>query len=153
MAADIVARKSLSQKQNSPRVNRLLCLSRSVPGDETHVEDLPGGGQSNLERYIAGQATYRKLKIRREKGPKRMSESEAERAGVGAGAGGPASGQLQAIFLRTNLMRCYCCQPARRLAGSLFYLVLLLLLITMAIIIVAHAVSIPVQDYFQCFFC
>lgn len=53
MAADIVARKLLSQKQNSPRVNRLLCLSRSVPGDETHVEDLPGGGQSNLERYIA----------------------------------------------------------------------------------------------------
>ncbi|GAA82356.1 hypothetical protein AKAW_00471 [Aspergillus luchuensis IFO 4308] len=101
MAADIVARKLLSQKQNSPRVNRLLCLSRSVPGDETHVEDLPGGGQSNLERYIAyGRET-----------------------------------------------------PARRLAGSLFYLVLLLLLITMAIIIVAHAVSIPVQDYFQCFFC
>lgn len=76
-----------------------------------------------------------------------MSESEAERAGVGAGAGGPASGQLQAIFLRANLMRCYCCQPALRLAGWLFYLVLLLLLITMAIIIVAHGVSIPMQDY------
>ena len=81
-----------------------------------------------------------------------MSESEAERAGVGAGAGGPASGQLQAIFLRANLMRCYCCQPALRLAGWLFYLVLLLLLITMAIIFIAHGVSIPMQDYYHCFF-
>ncbi|OJJ76444.1 hypothetical protein ASPBRDRAFT_192583 [Aspergillus brasiliensis CBS 101740] len=63
MAADIVAR---------------------IPGDETHVEDLPGGGQSNLERFIAyGRETGEKkapkgCRSRRRKEP----ESEPERGAL-----------------------------------------------------------------------